>query len=195
MEFVMFYKKQHGVTVLELVISMAVLAVILATAVPNYSKFTSKRRTAGAVETLHAYIENAKMESIKRNQPVTVRFRNTYDGAKWCFGTTLGNTACNCARTDTAAADHCDIDGLDTKLWYSDFGSIDIGNINTFAGGEKAFTFDPARGMLSNPADSGSFELVSADADYKVTISVNGLGRIQMCTDSTHSLVGYKKCS
>lgn len=191
----MFYRIQKGVTVLELMISMAVLAGILATAVPNYSKFVAKRKTAGAVETLHAYIENAKMESIKRNQPVTVRFRNTYDGSKWCFGATLGTAACNCVTTNTGSADHCDIDGVDTKLWYSDMGSVDLGNIDTFAGGEKVFTFDPARGMLSNPADSGSFELVSSDNEYKVKISVNGLGRIQMCTDSSHSLVGYKECS
>jgi len=195
MEFVMFHKKHNGVTILELMISMAVLAGILATAVPNYSKFTAKRRTAGAVETLHAYIENAKMESIKRNQPVTVRFRNTYDGSKWCFGTTLGTTACNCVTTDTTSADHCDIDGIDSKLWYSDFGNIEMGNIDTFAGGNKEFTFDPARGMLSNPADSGSFELVSSNNDYKVTISINGMGRIRMCTDSSHKLVGYKTCS
>ena len=191
----MFDKKQNGVTVLELLISMAVLAGILATAVPNYSKFVAKRRTAGAVETMHAYIENAKMESIKRNQSVTVRFRNTWDGSKWCFGATLGTTACNCVTTNTAAADHCDIDGLDTKMWYSDFGNVEIGNIDTFSGGVKTFTFDPARGMLSNPADSGSFELVSNDNEYKVKLSVNGLGRIQMCTDSGHKLVGYKTCS
>ena len=107
----------------------------------------------------------------------------------------MGSTACNCVTTDTSAADHCDIDGIDTKLWFSDFENVEIDNIVQFSGGSQAFTFDPARGMLSNPADAGSFDIVDVDNEYQVTISISGLGRIQMCTDSSKKLVGYKTCS
>ena len=191
----MFSNKQSGVTVFELLISVAVLATMLAAAVPNYSKFIEKRRTAGAVEMLHAYIESAKMESIKRNQPVTVRFRNAWDGAKWCFGAELGTQACDCANTDPQHADYCDISGRGTKLWFSEFDGVDIANINLFADGTKTFTFDPVRGLLTNTSDAGSFDLVSGRGNYRVTVSINGAGRIRECTDANYYLSGYRTCS
>ena len=191
----MYRKNQTGVTVFELMISVAVLAGMLATAVPNYSKFIEKRRTSGAVEMLHSYIEGAKMESIKRNQPVTVRFRNTYDGAKWCFGAELGTEACDCAKTDPGHADYCDISGVGTKLWFSEFEGVDIANIDLFDDGSKTFTFDPVRGLLTNTNDSGSFDLVSAGGDYMVTVSINGAGRVRECTNPDNNLSGYDTCS
>ena len=111
----MFQRKiPSGMTMIELMLGIMIIAILLRLAVPTYIEFLAKRRTAGAVETLTSYIEDAKMEAIKRNRPVTVRFRNTYDGNKWCFGKVVGTTACDCVITDPSDSAYCDIVGADT---------------------------------------------------------------------------------
>ena len=191
----MFRNNQSGFTMLEVIVTLAVLAGILTSAAPAYTEFVVKRDTTGAVEILSAYIENAKIEAIKRNRPVTVTFNNTYNGNKWCFGTEVGNTACNCIQTNPAASDFCDVDGVGTKLWYNQFNGAELDNVDTFDGGVKNFTFDPVRGLLTNRADAGGFDVVSSNGRYKVTVSMNGAGRIRQCSPSSYKLVGYKTCS
>jgi len=189
----------NGVTLIEMLITLIILAVILALAAPSYFEFIVKRKTTGAVENIAALIVNAKMEAIKRNRNVTVGFLNNFDGDNWCFGYQVGNTTCDCGEDDDTDAAYCDVTETDgsvksTRLYSGDFGDVTIGNFVTFSGATN-FTFDPVNGLLTDTSDSGSLDVTSENDKYQVTIAINGAGRVTQCTTSTKKLVGYDTCS
>jgi hypothetical protein len=59
---------------------------------------------------------------------------------------------------------------------------------------EGTISYDPVRGILTNPADSAAIEIKHNQEDYRVNISVNATGSIRKCTPADHKLVGYPTC-
>jgi prepilin-type N-terminal cleavage/methylation domain-containing protein len=66
--------KNSGFTALELMITIAIAAVIAAIATPPYLKWNRTRRIEGAVINLTADLEMAKMRAIRENAFVVVEF-------------------------------------------------------------------------------------------------------------------------
>lgn len=92
---------QHGFTLVELMVTVAVLAIVMAVAVPSFTNLiNSNRLTAQANEVLAGLIL-ARTEAIKRNESMV--FCHTTDGANcsappaagwqgWLVRDTVGNT-------------------------------------------------------------------------------------------------------
>lgn len=64
--------KQHGITLVELLITIAVLAIVLALAVPGYGSLVNSVRLAGLTNELVSSLNLARSEAIKRGVRVTV---------------------------------------------------------------------------------------------------------------------------
>ncbi|HET7201962.1 MAG TPA: GspH/FimT family pseudopilin [Steroidobacteraceae bacterium] len=64
--------KQGGFTLIELMFTITVLAVLLAIGVPSFREFTQASRMATATNNLIADLNYARTEAIKRRQPVTL---------------------------------------------------------------------------------------------------------------------------
>lgn len=62
----------HGFTLLELVITMAVLAIVVTLAVPSFTSLINANRLTAQSNELVADFQLARMESIRRNRRVTV---------------------------------------------------------------------------------------------------------------------------
>ena len=93
-------KTISGFTLIELMITVTVVAVLATLALPSYSTFIEKRKTIGGAEELAAFMMLARGEAAKHNQQTTVSFVRT-DATNWCVGTIFGSVACDC----TVAAD------------------------------------------------------------------------------------------
>ena len=66
-----------GFTLIELMVTIAVLAIIVAIAAPNISTQLADQRMKSTVVTLHSALEEAKAESVIRRQNVMVSFDNS----------------------------------------------------------------------------------------------------------------------
>lgn len=64
------YKMVQGFTLIELMVTVAVLAIVLTVAVPSFSALVSSNRLSGQANSLLAAIEYAKAEAIKNNANV-----------------------------------------------------------------------------------------------------------------------------
>ncbi|WP_350587790.1 prepilin-type N-terminal cleavage/methylation domain-containing protein [Psychrobacter sp. 78a-MNA-CIBAN-0178] len=66
-----------GFTLIELMVTIAVLAIIVSIAAPNISTQLANQRVKSTTATLANALKEAKVESILRRQPLTLSFDNT----------------------------------------------------------------------------------------------------------------------
>jgi len=74
------FKKSMGFSVVELVIVLAVAAILLGTAVPSFKETIQNNRLATQVNELHAGLSMARSEAVKRNNNVTICPRAVSEG-------------------------------------------------------------------------------------------------------------------
>ena len=65
-----------GFTLIELMVTIAVLAIIVSIAAPSISNQLANQRVKSTVSTIENALKEAKVESIIRRQPITVTFAN-----------------------------------------------------------------------------------------------------------------------
>lgn len=65
--------KQHGVTMVELLLAMGIAALLAFVATPNFSTFIEGRRVRASAEQLRDMLVLAGQEALKRNAPVIVK--------------------------------------------------------------------------------------------------------------------------
>ena len=82
---------QLGVTLIELMVTIAVLAVIVTLAVPSFAGIINSNRLATAANELGTSLQLARMEAIRRNAPIsTCASTDAEAGAPSCDADTWG---------------------------------------------------------------------------------------------------------
>jgi type IV fimbrial biogenesis protein FimT len=83
----------RGLTLLELVMVLAVLAVLSSLAVPSMGARLDRQRTLGAAEGLAADLAEARFEAARLGKPLFVRASG--QGGDWCWAVTTED-GCGC---------------------------------------------------------------------------------------------------
>jgi prepilin-type N-terminal cleavage/methylation domain-containing protein len=178
-------RPSRGFTLVELMITIAVAAILASIAMPSFTAFIDKYRAKRAADTLSAFLVNTKTEAIKRNMPMRAVFQSASGGATWCLGMIAAPTStetCDCSVTPGT----CKVDGVDRVVQSTDFDAIVLNS----PADDALFTFTPQRGTVN----SGNAEIESAGG-LQVRVVVTGTGRIRLCSPSgSGNLGGYPVC-
>ena len=84
--------RQIGFTLLELVITLAILAVLGASATPSFNALIDRQRLHAAARHLQADLALARHESGRRGLPVQLNFQPAAQaGAAWCYSLGTGH--------------------------------------------------------------------------------------------------------
>jgi len=182
---------QAGLTMVELLMSIVLLAIGAALSIPSYREMVEKRQLTHGAEQMMAFVNSAQSEAVKMNQVVTVSYARTADD-DWCVGAVRGAAACDCMQADNTAADYCAIDAAPRIINNAIVGNT---NLVTAMTGDGAYSFDPVRGILTNLADSLVVAMSSKNGEYQLNLMVNKTGQVILCSqDASHSVPGYKVC-
>jgi len=82
-------RAQRGVTLIEVMMVLAIAAIILAAAVPNFREFVARNRLDSAAQDLLASLQLARSEATRRGAQVTLRLDGTAGSKNWGSGWTM----------------------------------------------------------------------------------------------------------
>jgi type IV fimbrial biogenesis protein FimT len=149
-------RHSRGLTLIELMIAIAVVAVLMSLAVPSFGSALQRQRLKGAAQVLATDLAEARFESARRGQPLHVVFKT---GADWCY-TMAADASCDCrvaqaCRLRTARAE----DARGVHLVEAPTAS-----------------FDPAGG-----ASAASAAVLQTANGERLRVELSPLGRARIC--------------
>lgn len=179
-------RKQSGFTIIELLVAVAIAAILIAVAVPSYTRTIEKRKVTGAAEMIYTQMVAARTESLKRSKDIAMSF---VAGTDWSLG-----------YTDTEGAASC-VPGTDCKIFdFNNDGTLDD---------EVTTSFDseqfPDVTLAVLPANT-VFEWIRATAttapvvtlttdNMEMQVQLSILGRAVICSSAGDTkVVGYPDC-
>lgn len=164
-----------GLTIMEFLVSLAILAVLSSITVASYQSITERKRLNTVIEELNGDLKLAHSESIKRQADIFISFKA---GNNWCYG--IDDTAvCDCNLTND-----CQISGVEKVVNSTDFTNTSLAiNGFTVAGTNTFIRFEGIRGLAS---DTGI--VTFSRQNLSASISMNKTGLMQTCSNDLVSL-------
>ena len=172
-----------GFTLLELLITLALAALLAGLAVPAMGRFLDNARLRAATETLTQELRLARNHALTYQQKTY--FTVSAVAGHWCYGW-RDASPCNCKATSSEVAQcrtHLGNPQRLNRRLSVDFPTIQLDTNSASA--THSMRFSPIRGT----AGATSFYLLNEQA--KVRIIISPLGRIRVCSATGH---GYPAC-
>lgn len=168
--------RSAGFTLIELMIAVALVALLLTVAVPSFQSLRQEQMVKAAAQAVYTDVMLLKSEAIKRNSSLSLIVFNS-GASNWCY-----RIAIDGAGSCTGCSDTCSsLDGR-KGVDASEFAGVNL--TTSYSGGK--LTFSPRRGTMP----SGNITLAGNGVSMKVMTS--NLGRVSTCAIT--SLGGEVAC-
>ena len=87
-------KSEHGFTLIELMVTLSIAAILLTVGIPSMSDFIANNKITSQSNILVSFLQNARMEAVKTNRTTQVCVENnastnSCDGSDWSTGLKL----------------------------------------------------------------------------------------------------------
>lgn len=185
-------RKQAGVTLIELMVALSVLAILATVAAPSFARFMEKSRLRGAADEMASLIASARGEAVKRGRDVTISMGGT--AAAWCIGANEAPTPAVAAQFATSAACDCTVstaclvDGGRRVVSSGEYGGVTASAVTA------SLTIDGKVGSVVG-LSSTSVTLTSAGSNFQLQLTVSPLGQTRVCVPSGQTAIpGYPSC-
>ena len=188
-------QKSQGFTRIELMVTVAVLAVLLALATPSFSDFFQRYRLRGAADKVVNTLAAARAEAVMRNRDVAINFKG--GGSSWCMGAkaaanpaTAGEPVGAALACDCGVANSCKIsDDRELVVLASQVSGVSISAL------PADLTFSSRSGGTSPVGTTATTTLSSPNGKFKLRLDVSPLGRTTLCVPSGEpAMTGFQSC-
>jgi len=161
----------NGVSLVELVICIAIIAILLLVALPSYLDYLKRQRVNGIGDNLHFLMRLAKVEAAKKNSMMWVEFHvDPSDPSNWCVA--LSDTAgCTCA-----IANSCQLNGISRLFSATKYQDV------TMTTSRPNISISPTRGRGLNTTVTFAIDT------FDIKLIRNIYGRDRICTSASANL-------
>lgn len=163
---------KKGFTLIEMLIAIAVVAIILAIGLPSFKAMFDGNKLKGGADALYFMLSLTKTESIKRNENIYLKVTT---GSNWCVGVNELNATCDCSVTPST----CNVASINS----SHYGGL------TLSSTYVAPFFDKVRGAFN---ESDKLFTLQSDSNSSVQLRINILGTVKMC--GVNGVLGLYAC-
>jgi len=181
--------RSRGFTLLELMVTLAVAAILAAAAVPSFQAARQRAVIRGAGDQVLSFWNQARFEAAKRNSLIKVGIYSS--GASYCIGAatttdSADTTACNCLAA-TPSSNVCDVARFPAA--QSEWRGVTLSGTPTLGGSSGVAVIDPRLTTLASSTAAGTVTLAAPPGNiaYKLNLHVDQLGRAVLCESTTDS--------
>ena len=184
-----FVRRRVGFTLIEALVTVSILAVMMAVGVPSMRDWIlSNRVKAGAAE-LVTDLQLARAETVRRNTQVQIIFRR--NASQSCYTVHTVGFAGNCSCTDGV--------GVACAGGGGDLNRHELKTVSALFNKGVDVTFAPARLQFDQPTGLPT-GLATLQVNFdgggtrQLRVITNAAGRPQVCSPAGSSLSGYAAC-
>ncbi len=159
----------RGLTLLELMVTLAIVAVMASLAVPSFGAQITRVRLKSAAEQLAADLAEARFEAVRRGQALSVHFES---GAAWCY-TVATAPACACGSPQP-----CQVRNVQSSA-----------HRDVVLDQASDLLFEPTAQALDAPASA----LLRSSRGERLRVELSRLGHAKVCAPESVTL-GYPRC-
>lgn len=171
----------RGFTLIELMITIALLSVLLVIAVPSFTEFRQRAALRGAADQVATFWGDARFEALRRNQFVKFGFRTS--GTNFCLGAQTTTNQADDTTCDCFTAGACNVSAYPSD--QSEWRGITVAAATTLGDDDGGvIVINPKRGNVTETGDVGRIFLgtpASANANYRLNIDFDRNGRAVIC--------------
>lgn len=163
--------RSRGFTIIELMVTIAVLAILITVAIPGFESMIEKRRLIGATESIYSDLQFARSEAVKRSRDVVVTV--VASGSTGCTGWNLRVTETSAPTVNLANT--CG-DGFPNIALSANFSTK---------------TFDGIRGTVG----AGGTITITSPKGLETHVVLSRFGRVRSCSPTgVKHIGGYPSC-
>lgn len=167
---------RSGFTLIELMVVIALVAIILSLAVPSFREMIARNKLEGVAGEFITDLQYTRSEAVARNANLTV----SVGAAGTCYTAHPAAVACNCQNASPCATA---TDNIKT-VSFANTGVVGTASVD--------FEFEPVRGSLNGVLDK-VVTLTSNVGGASLQAEVLAVGRVKTCSPSG-SFKGYPSC-
>lgn len=183
-------RRFQGFTLIELMVTLAVVAVLMVAAGPSFADFFDRYRLRGAADDVVSVISQARTDAVKLDRDVRVAFAGS--GTAWCVGANAsidpvaGNPVAPAQACDCNTAAQCAVDG--ERL------AVDPGKHPAIAVGALPASFVLSRKFgVVEPLAATAVTL--STGKYDLNVQVSPLGQTSLCVPAGSTVMsGIRPC-
>jgi type IV fimbrial biogenesis protein FimT len=182
----------RGFTIIELMVAVAILAILATLAGPSMSELIERRRLASQTEAITDLLQIARSESIKHSSSSALRevAVTVSPGTNWFIGLRNGSAACADAATCVLNEGGTNVSRYLTNSAGTGCKLVAPDDLEVIV-----FSF---RGMVEVQAGGGNPAArqieIESPRGYRTRVTLSPIGRVNVCTP-TAAMTGYKPCA